>query len=61
MINLIKFPPKDPSPGSYNFLNHKMTKKYIFFHKNNRVRIVQCREMFKADGNLLTECTLDFN
>ena len=29
----------DPLPGSYNFLNHKMTKKY-FFHKNYGVRIV---------------------
>ena len=41
VINLIKLPPNDPLPGSYNFLNHKMTKKY-FFHKNNGVRIVQC-------------------
>ena len=40
VINLIKLPPNDPLPGSYNFLNHKMTKKY-FIHKNNGVRIVQ--------------------
>ena len=31
VINLIKLPPNDPLPGSYNFLNHKMTKKNIFF------------------------------
>ena len=41
VINLIKLPPNDPLPGSYNFINHKMTKKYLF-HKNNGVRIVQC-------------------
>merc|ERR1712053_33441 len=31
VINLIKLPPNDPLPGSYNFLNHKITKKIFFF------------------------------
>ena len=30
VINLIKLPPNDPLPGSYNFLNHKMTKNIFF-------------------------------
>ena len=47
VINLIKLPPNDPLPGSYNFLNHKMTKKY-FFHKNNGVRIVQWHKKEKV-------------
>ena len=52
VINLIKLPPNDPLPGSYNFLNHKMTKKY-FFHKNNGVRIVQCALTgFKRQPNI---------
>ena len=47
VINFIKLPPNDPLPGSYNFLNHKMTKKY-FFHKNNGVRIVQWHKKEKV-------------